>query len=591
MNYSITDWKPRLGTGLNKFRKTGETATHVYLTSEPDSVTEPGTAFTYEAMWNIERGTSYSVNRTNEHDERLGYWPTLSNYGTIGNTGNDIARLKSSGGDIIWFVVDTRGGYAARRVPGGVGSYDSANVMSEYCYDAECFGGDGYTARLDGKIYKRAGFTAVPAVFLEDRSYHGLLTIDGALYALGREPAESETSLYLVDVIAGTATIVFTFSNAVAAQDLLVYDATTLLCQQGTGIWAIDLSAETITEQYIGTSTEYGDLLYGAVKDGVFVQVYDEDSLLIRRSIHDGGRAFSFGLGGKLMTKFAILGDKLFFDAATGTSTNLGYATLSLGADCSLASGSVEYIPEGLPVGAEKTFRSSSAAITVELPDGETLRGASSVSIEAGGFAKLAKVSSSAWDYAGASNYTALSPNLPSLQVAALIDETTSADVAATYAVVSNVCTVTLADHGHLVNHIVYLDVTSGGGTDGWYVVTGVTQNTFTVAMAVANTSGNVTLKRRTITKGVGIHSACGAAGGGNAVTINFEEAAPDANFWYSYGCGPRNDVYAACMKEFGAVGTTTRTNAALCLKGISTTSSGSWTYWDFNKLSVQIFW
>ena len=123
MNYSITDWKPRLGTGLNKFRKTSETATHVYLTSEPDAVTDPGTAFTYEAMWNLERGISYSVNRANEHDERLGYWPTLSNYGTIGNTGNDVARLKASGGDLIWFVVDPNGGYAARRVPGGVGSY------------------------------------------------------------------------------------------------------------------------------------------------------------------------------------------------------------------------------------------------------------------------------------------------------------------------------------------------------------------------------------------------------------------------------------------------------------------------------------
>lgn len=591
MNYSITDWKPRLGTGLNKFRKTNETATHVYLTSEPDAVTVPGTAFTYEAMWNIERGTSYSVNRTNEHDERLGYWPTLSNYGTIGNTGNDIARLKSSGGDIIWFVVDPNGGYSARRIPGGVGSYVAENIMSEYCYDAESFGGDGYTARLDGKIYKRDGFTGMPTVFLEDRSYHGLLTIGGDLYALGREPLETETSLYLLDTIAGTATLVFTFSNAVAAQDLLVYDATTLLCQQGTGIWVIDLSAETITEQYIGTSAEYGSLLYGAVKDGVFVQVYDEDSLLIRRSIYDGGRAFSFGLGGKLMTRFAILGDKLFFDTATGTSTNLGYATLSLGADCSLASGSVEYIPEGLPVGAEKTFRSSSAAITVALPTGETIRAASSVTIEADGFVRIAKISEATWDYAGASNYTALSPNLPSLQVAALIDETTSADVAATYAVVSNVCTVTLADHGHLVNHIVYLDVTSGGGTDGWYVVTGVTQNTFTVAMVVANTSGNVTLKRRTITKGVGIHSACGAALAGYAVAINFEEAAPDANFWYSYGCGPRAGVFAACVKEYEIVGTTSRTTASLGLMGISHTSSTTWARWNFNKLSVQIFW
>ena len=108
--------------------------------------------------------------------------------------------------------------------------------------------------------------------------------------------------------------------------------------------------------------------------------------------------------------------------------------------------------------------------------------------------------------------------------------------------------------------------------------------------MVVANTSGNVTLKRRTITKGVGIHSACGSAAG-YTVAINFEEAAPDTNFWYSYGCGTRTGVYAACVKEYETVGTTSRTNAALCLTGISHTTSTTWVQWNFNKLSVQIFW
>jgi hypothetical protein len=56
MAYTKTIWKNRQGTGLNRFIKSGETTNAVYLENEPDSITEPGTNFSSEAMNHIEEG-------------------------------------------------------------------------------------------------------------------------------------------------------------------------------------------------------------------------------------------------------------------------------------------------------------------------------------------------------------------------------------------------------------------------------------------------------------------------------------------------------------------------------------------------------
>ena len=40
MNYEKTEWKNRQGTGLNRFRITVETGDTVYLTNEPEAITD-----------------------------------------------------------------------------------------------------------------------------------------------------------------------------------------------------------------------------------------------------------------------------------------------------------------------------------------------------------------------------------------------------------------------------------------------------------------------------------------------------------------------------------------------------------------------
>lgn len=66
-----------------------------------------------------------------------------------------------------------------------------------------------------------------------------------------------------------------------------------------------------------------------------------------------------------------------------------------------------------------------------------------------------------------------------------------------TYAVTSNVCTVTETGHGHAVGEILYHDFTTGTAPDGFYQITSVAANTYTFNVTTANTSGNVTRRGR----------------------------------------------------------------------------------------------
>lgn len=58
----------------------------------------------------------------------------------------------------------------------------------------------------------------------------------------------------------------------------------------------------------------------------------------------------------------------------------------------------------------------------------------------------------------------------------------------------TTVCTVTIANHGLSNGDRVYLNFTSGTAADEAYAVANVTTNTFTVTVASATTSGNVTM-------------------------------------------------------------------------------------------------
>lgn len=65
----------------------------------------------------------------------------------------------------------------------------------------------------------------------------------------------------------------------------------------------------------------------------------------------------------------------------------------------------------------------------------------------------------------------------------------------------TTVCTVTIVNHGLSNGDKVYLNFTSGTSLDESYVVSNVTTDTFTVTVASATTSGNVTMYPQILTE------------------------------------------------------------------------------------------
>ena len=99
-----------------------------------------------------------------------------------------------------------------------------------------------------------------------------------------------------------------------------------------------------------------------------------------------------------------------------------------------------------------------------------------------------------------------------------------------TYSRTGTTVTVTLTGHGMSTGQGAFLDFTSGGGTDGFYTVTVVNANTFTVVDSVSGaTSGNVD-RTVHVRSSFNVSSVTRAAAGGD-YTINFASAMPDANY------------------------------------------------------------
>lgn len=113
-------------------------------------------------------------------------------------------------------------------------------------------------------------------------------------------------------------------------------------------------------------------------------------------------------------------------------------------------------------------------------------------------------------------------------------DGLTSANVSGTYSQTGTTVTGTITNHGLLVGHRIYVDITSGTGVDGVYTIVSVpTVNTFTyIAGTSLTTSGNISLLRRLIRAAGNV--AFIAYNGVGDYTINFSTALPDANYaWF----------------------------------------------------------
>jgi len=170
---------------------------------------------------------------------------------------------------------------------------------------------------------------------------------------------------------------------------------------------------------------------------------------------------------------------------------------------------------------------------------------------------------------------------------------TTSSDAAGTYftgtspSSSSTTLTVTSTDHGFIVGHRVCLDFTSGSATDGSYLVATVpTANTFTVTLATAaNTSGNVSIKKKTIRQKGNVHSVVPLTTTSTGdYYINFLIALPDADYAIA-GFSNYSSGSSAGLVSGGSTISQTATTAQ-----ISTSNSTSGNSADFSQISVTFF-
>ena len=110
----------------------------------------------------------------------------------------------------------------------------------------------------------------------------------------------------------------------------------------------------------------------------------------------------------------------------------------------------------------------------------------------------------------------------------------TSSNLTGTYSRTGTTITVSITSHGLSNGQSVYLDFTTGGGTDGIYIVTVVNANSYTVTDTVSgSTSGNVTQFR--YIRASGNVSSITDNGIGD-YTVNFTTALPDTNYSVVFG-------------------------------------------------------
>jgi len=146
-----------------------------------------------------------------------------------------------------------------------------------------------------------------------------------------------------------------------------------------------------------------------------------------------------------------------------------------------------------------------------------------------------------------ATNITTTSGNAPYFGARAFASFSTAtySDISATYSQTTTTVTLTVASHAYQAGHYIYVDITSGTGVDGLYVVTAVTATTITYTAGTSlTTSGNATIKQCSIYAGSQnvanvVYQA--PVGQYSAAILNFITPMPFANYVAMGSCGTNN--------------------------------------------------
>lgn len=161
---------------------------------------------------------------------------------------------------------------------------------------------------------------------------------------------------------------------------------------------------------------------------------------------------------------------------------------------------------------------------------------------------------------------------------------TASNSIGATYVQSGTLVTVTLANHGALVGHIISVTISGGTAISGIYTVNTVSENTFTyIAGTSLTTSGNITLNRRMIRASGNIAYVSYIAVGD--YIINFINPMPDVNYCTVFG--GQFDVAGSGFAE--AVAGLSRVSTPQTVMNVRVIT-GNTAFADVTQVSVAIF-
>lgn len=149
MEYTPRTWKPQQGTGLNKYTKSGETGSVVYLTRSPDSITDAGTPLTDAAMNNIESALISVSEKTSSSSLKI-YGTGITSTSTSPDANNDNG-IEIINGD-VWVFGDND----IYKRTGLTGAFTALSTGMTYWRSGCKVGSNVYATRNSGGVYTNA---------------------------------------------------------------------------------------------------------------------------------------------------------------------------------------------------------------------------------------------------------------------------------------------------------------------------------------------------------------------------------------------------------------------------------------------------
>jgi len=157
-----------------------------------------------------------------------------------------------------------------------------------------------------------------------------------------------------------------------------------------------------------------------------------------------------------------------------------------------------------------------------------------------------------------------------------------SSNLSGTYSRTGTTITVSITSHGLSTGQSVYLDFTTGTGTDGIYIVTVVNANSYTVTDTVSgSTSGNVTQFRYIRASG---NVSSITDNGAGSYSLNFTTAMPDTDYSV-FLCSNGNTT-----ENWSYVSDTYSTASVRCLIGYTPLGTTTFSLTDRSIVTIGIF-